>query len=223
MKTTMKFFFMMLMPALLSAGCTKQGPLSNDVMFSDLSLLYQQRQIDSLPSEPLSIAEVNSLMQMREEEKLARDVYKTLFAKWGSNVFNRISSSEQNHMDAVLMLIKKYQLTDPVKSDDIGVFTSVVMQRLYDQLVEKGSKSLSEAFVVGATIEDLDLFDLQNLTGLVDNQDIILVYSNLSRGSRNHLRAFNRNIVSMGVVYTPQYISQTTFNEIINGEMEMGR
>ena len=42
---------------------------------------------------------------MREEEKLARDVYLTLYDIWGTPAFNNIASSEQTHMDAVLMLI----------------------------------------------------------------------------------------------------------------------
>jgi hypothetical protein len=56
----------------------------------------------------------------------------------------------------------------------------------------------------------------------VDNKDILYVYSNLEKGSRNHMRAFNRNIENLGSVYIPQYISQAEFDAIVSGSMETG-
>ena len=68
------------------------------------------------------------------------------------------------------------------------------MQTLYDTLVEQGKYSLLDALMVGATIEDLDIKDLQEFSSQIDNEDILLVYSNLERGSRNHMRSFIKNI-----------------------------
>jgi hypothetical protein len=181
-----------------------------------------QLTIDSFPKEPLSDAEKNSLILMREEEKLARDVYTTLYAKWGSRPFSNISSSEQTHMDAVLTLLKKYDITDPVGPNGVGIFQNTTMQNLYKQLVDLGNKSSLDAFKVGATIEDLDIFDLKRLSAEVDNKDILFVYGNLERGSRNHMRAFNRNIQNFGSAYVPQYISQAEFDAIVSGSMETG-
>ena len=53
----------------------------------------------------ISDEEATGLIFMREEEKLARDVYLTLYDVWETAVFDNIASSEQTHMDAVLMLI----------------------------------------------------------------------------------------------------------------------
>ncbi len=39
-----------------------------------------------------------SLIFMVEEEKLARDVYSTLYAKTGLNQFKNINKAEQTHM-----------------------------------------------------------------------------------------------------------------------------
>ena len=39
---------------------------------------------------------------MREEEKLARDVYVALGDRWGLRVFENIARAEQRHMDAVV-------------------------------------------------------------------------------------------------------------------------
>lgn len=123
-------------------------------------------------------------------------------------------------MEAVRMLLKKYGLTDPVGSNAVGVFNNTILQNLYSQLVVRGNTSILEAYKVGATIEDLDIFDLKTALINIDNQDIRLVYDNLTKGSRNHMRSFYKNILNVGGTYTPQYITQAEFDAIINSPME---
>lgn len=179
-------------------------------------------QINSLPKEPLNADEQTTLRFMREEEKLARDVYVFLYNKWGTAIFNNISSSEQTHMDAVLQLLNKYNLPDPAGNNGPGVYTSTILQNLYIQLITQGNISISEALKVGATIEDLDIYDLKAALTKVDNQDITLVYNNLMKGSRNHLRSFYSNILNAEATYIPQFITQAEFDTIINSPMETG-
>ena len=159
---------------------------------------------------------------MREEEKLARDVYLYLYDVWGTNIFTNISDAEQTHMDAVLRLIQKYDLADPAQSTLPGIFTDPMLQGLYDSLTAQGSASLIDAYLVGATIEDLDIYDLQRLLLLIDNEDITVVFDNLEKGSRNHMRAFSARLADLNVVYTPVYISEEEYAAIINSDMETG-
>lgn len=169
----------------------------------------------------LTSAEETGLLYMREEEKLARDVYQALYEKWGAQIFSNISGSEQTHMDAILVLLNRYSLEDPVL--DKGQFSNSELQTLYENLVAEGSKSLADAYVVGATIEDLDIADLDKYLLETDNEDIKLVYEQLQKGSRNHLRAFNRQIVrTTGENYTPVYISSSLFEEIVGSGVERG-
>jgi hypothetical protein len=195
----------------ISQGCSKDEPVTATDLIS---------QINALPIEALNDDESNFLLLMREEEKLARDVYITLYAKWNVNVFLNISSSEQDHTDAVLVLLNKYSLVDPVTTDSVGVFTNVRLQDLYDQLVATGSTSLLEAYKVGATIEDLDIFDLKEAISKTDNQDLNLVWENLSMGSRNHMRSFYGQIVGLGSTYSAQFILQEELEAIINSPRE---
>ncbi|MBK7290043.1 MAG: DUF2202 domain-containing protein [Chitinophagaceae bacterium] len=204
-------------------SCSKDDTSANNSNNNgNINLTNLQAQLNSLPIEPLSNDELTSLSFMREEEKLARDVYITLYSKWSVNIFNNISSSEQTHMDAVLLLLKKYNLTDPVGSTAVGVFNNATLQNLYNQLVAQGNNSVLDAYKVGATIEDLDIFDLKNTLLNNDNQDIKLVYDMLTKGSRNHMRSFYKNILNTGGSYTPQYITQAEFDAIINSSMEIG-
>jgi hypothetical protein len=171
----------------------------------------------------LSVKEQEWLVFMREEEKLARDVYTTLGDKWGVQIFSNISTSEQTHTDAVQNLLSSYNIPDPVKSDEVGVFQSETLQKLYTDLVAEGEQSLVQALKVGAEIEDLDIRDLDIAMSETKNENILQVYANLQKGSRNHLRSFVRQLESRGEKYAPKYISLEEYNSIISSEQERGR
>ena len=176
-----------------------------------------------IPSDDLSTEEMDGLIFMREEEKLAHDVYVALYAEWGEQVFDNISQSEQTHTDAVLALLEKYEIPDPVGDNAEGVFVNTDLQTLYDELVAEGSppNALTNALVVGALIEEIDIIDIQKLVDELDgNPDIAIVYENLMKGSRNHLRAFVKNLASQGVDYQPSHLSQEAYDAIINGDIE---
>jgi hypothetical protein len=171
----------------------------------------------------LSEAEENGLLLMREEEKLARDVYTVLADKWQLNIFSNIAQSEQTHMNVMGGLLETYSITDPVVDDTVGVFTNPELQALYLSLVSEGSVSRDSALKVGAQIEDLDIYDLERLLSETNKPDIISAYQNLQKGSRNHLRAFIRQIERNGGSYTPSYISVSDYQNIINAQQERGR
>lgn len=150
----------------------------------------------------LTTEEIQYLTLMREEEKLARDVYDVLYQKWGLRVFDNISDSEQKHMDAVLKMLNKYDIDDPALgpgnfSDESG------LQGVYDDLIDKGNLSVIDALKVGVDIEMLDIEDLEEA---LDNTrdtltDIETVYNNLMDGSHRHLDAFQTNLEKRGVIY----------------------
>ncbi|WP_456368240.1 DUF2202 domain-containing protein [Thermococcus sp.] len=172
--------------------------------------------VSTYPAEDLSPEEVEAILYMREEEKLARDVYLTLYNKTGLPIFENIANSEQRHMDAVLSLIEKYNLTDPVAGMGVGEFNSTEMQKLYKKLVSQGSESEVEALKVGALIEEIDIRDLEEWLKHVDNQDIKAVFESLRNGSKNHLRAFTRLLQNKyGITYTPQVLSEEEYRSIV--------
>ena len=172
----------------------------------------------------LSDAEIQGILYMREEEQLARDVYLTLYDKWGLATFQNISGSESTHMDAVKTLIDRYDLADPAEDKGIGVFVDETLQGLYDQLVAEGSQSLSSALRVGAAIEEIDIIDLEIHMGETDTLDIQVVYENLLKGSRNHLRSFVMTLSRQeGETYQPQYLDPTTYEAMVGSDTERGR
>ena len=204
MKTTKKLIGFALILSLLSAfPALARGPLS------EASRLQTQQSVTTL-----SEAEQETLLFMREEEKLARDVYIVLYKSWNKNIFKNISSSEQQHMDAILKKIKIFGLTDP-NSSKIGSFINLDLQKLYNELIYQGRLSYNDALTVGATIEDRDILDLMNAIKGTKNLALKTTYQNLLEGSKNHLRAFVGLLKNQGIGYNPQFISQDLFDAIL--------
>lgn len=201
----------------------KEGVLITEFDTVDESdLLSIDSQLTSLEEESLSEQEITGLLLMREEEKLAYDVYTTLYDFWGQSIFYNIAQSEQTHQATLDTLITKYHLTNPTEGKGAGVFRNIELQALYTSLVEQGKESLTEALTVGIAIEELDIRDLRNLSEEADNEDLLLAYANLEKGSRNHLRSFTHILQKNGGDYQAQYLTDEEVKAIINSAYERG-
>jgi hypothetical protein len=179
-------------------------------------------QASSLETSTLDATETANLVYMREEEKLARDVYITFFESWSLPVFDNIAASEQTHTSTVEDMLEKYRVTDPVADDSVGVFVDPKLASLYTTLVAQGSASSLAALYVGAAIEEIDMIDLQAAIDVSDNADIRQLYENLMSGSRNHLRAYVGQIEDLGIVYEAQYLTQEEVDAIVDSPLERG-
>ncbi len=180
------------------------------LMFSSCS-----KDNDNQSSIPLTQAEIDDLKFLREEEKLARDVYLFSYNKYQVSIFNNISQSEQKHMNSVLNLMNKYGIPDSA-STEIGVFNNTDLQQLYTALTTQANISLIEALKVGATIEDLDINDIDDFISNTNKSDILNVYDNLTCGSKNHIRSYTSQLSSNGETYIPQFISNEYYITILN-------
>jgi len=177
----------------------------------------------ALPAGELTAMEAGGLAFMREEEKLARDVYLTLYEVWNMPIFQNIAGSESTHMDAVLTVLERYGLEDPSAGKAVGVFENPALQGLYDELVDLGNQSLADALKVGAAIEEIDILDLEERLAQTERSDISMVYESLLKGSRNHLRSFTSTFERQtGEVYVPQYMSQEAYSTITATGIETG-
>jgi hypothetical protein len=167
---------------------------------------------------PLTADEIAGLIFMREEEKLAHDVYLTLYQQWGLAIFNNIANSEATHMASVKTLLDRYGLTDPAAGNSVGEFENAELQALYNQLIAQGRQSLSAALKVGGAIEEIDILDLKERLATTTRSDIRQVYTSLLNGSYNHLRAFANTLkMQTGEVYQPQYLDAATYQTISAG------
>ncbi len=185
---------------------TFRGKAKRCFVVGGLLLLLSITSVGYVQAVDLTDDEIYWLTYIREEEKLARDVYLYLLDLWGSPIFSNISVSEQRHMDAIKTLLDRYGIPDPVilnpdGQDVKGVFFNQDMQDLYTKLIQNGTVSLVEALKVGVFIEETDIADLKEGIVTTTRRDITKVYTNLLQGSLNHLDAFCSNLARLGLNY----------------------
>jgi hypothetical protein len=177
-------------------GCNSSDPLSSADVQADQHAMAHSSIAGGAPSSvtsgTISAGEREDLLLLREEEKVARDVYRMMYQRWGVRVFDNISNSETSHMTAILTLLNRYGIADPVGINDVGVFANQQLQESYNQLLARGNASLAEAFRVGVAIEVTDIVDLEMALDRADKRDIDRVYTNLLTASEKHLSAFSR-------------------------------
>jgi len=166
----------------------------------------------------LSIEDKNALMFMLEEEKLARDTYEYLDGLYAINQFSNIKLSEQSHVNAISALLDKNEI--PYTIQPYGKFENQELQELYNQFVEYGQSNRDNALEVGATIEDLDIVDLQEFIEATSNTSLISVFESLQCGSRNHLRSFVKAIENANEIYEPQFLTLEEYNDIVEDTNE---
>jgi hypothetical protein len=178
----------------------------------------------SVNAQSLSENEKAGILLMREEEKMARDVYQALNEKWDQMPFAHISESEIRHMAEMKLLIDKYKLQDPVEktADKRGEYENQLLKSLYAELTASGKTSLEAAFRAGAKVEEVDIRDLKEAMARTSNEEIKSTYTYLVRASENHLRAFVRNLKSLGINYAPVVMGKAEFDAIIDSEHGKG-
>jgi hypothetical protein len=231
MKTIFKNLFMAGLVLTMLTGfnsCTKEQTGTEEDAYtnilkniSDENEFFTGRnsQCTSLSSTVLSEEEMKILVEIKEEEKLAHDVYVYLYQEWGSKIFYNISLSESRHMESVVLLLKYYGSADTLIAD-AGVFSTDKLQTLYNDLINAGSVSLADAYKTGAYIEEMDIKDITGVLQVVTESNIVNVFENLLQGSRNHLRAFNRQLTNLGITYTTTFISEEEFDAIVSSPLE---
>ena len=186
--------FALLALILLPAGVLAVEAQGTGSMYGSPDGTTVTASVGSAQTFALTADEISWLTHMREEEKVARDVYLRMYDNYKAPVFKNIAISEQRHMDAIKKLLDTYSVPDPSAGKGIGEFTNPDLQKLYDDLIVQGSISKVEAFKVGVIIEETDIDDLNKAIAAARHDDIITVYNNLLLGSCNHLDAFESQL-----------------------------
>jgi len=168
----------------------------------------------------LSQVDERTLVFLTEEEKLARDVYLAMEAKWGAKVFNHIAEAEQRHLGRAIELAtaKGVRLPKSITEGNAGKFHDKNLQKFYDELTASGNTSLEAALRAGARIEETDIRDLKMALEATDDESLRTAYQYFIDASGNHLRAFNKNLAAQGATYSPVLLPQSDFDAIVGDE-----
>ncbi|MFY9262328.1 MAG: DUF2202 domain-containing protein [Actinomycetaceae bacterium] len=140
-------------------------------------------------------AEAAEIAFMREEERLARDLYQAFADAYDdARPFSSIVKSEQRHFDRMGSLLEKYGIEDPSQGAVPGVYADQALQDLYDQWYAQGMTSIEDAYQVGVDLEALDIADLDDAIAVATTADVVTAFEQLKAGSENHLSAYQRNV-----------------------------
>lgn len=169
----------------------------------------------------LTANEIEFLYAVREDEKVARDLYTSFYKKYALTPFANIGAAESNHIKAVERLFDYYQIKYP-EVGPAGVFANTTRQDLYNSLLSQGNISALEAFKVMAKDEETGIVNYKEVIKTIVNPNIKMVLENLTKASENHLKAAIRQITALGGVYTPVLMSVSEFDTIIASGFQQG-
>ena len=180
--------------------------------------------INSYPKYSLTQDNKNDLAFMGNEERLAYDVYMSLYdyhKNRGDEIkqlYNISTKGETKHIQKVRDLINKYNITkddltilttSPVSSSTTeqsalpsGKYDIDSIQNLYNTLSSKGKNSVKDALEVGCMVEVTDINDLNPKiehaisSGAEDLEDAFVF---LRDGSYNHYWSFDKGLKNIGI------------------------
>lgn len=134
---------------------------------------------------------VKNARYMREEERMARDLYQAFADAHGSDTaFARIAKAEQRHFDAIGRILTRYGIEDLSAGKEAGKYAEPKLQKEYDRLLAQGKESLAKAYQAGIEVEKADIADLDDVIKQTTAPDAKRVFENLRNGSLHHLDAF---------------------------------
>ena len=169
----------------------------------------------------LTADEIEFIYAVREDEKVARDLYFSFFGTFGLKPFENIGKAEDNHIKATEKLFDYYEIDYPALSEN-GKFENAIRQKLYDSLLLKGTPEL-EAFKVMALLEETNIAEYGEVLKTIVNPNIKIVIENLAKASVNHFKAAIRQITALGGTYAPSLMTQEQYRAVIAVGFEQGK
>lgn len=132
------------------------------------------------------------LNYLRQEEKLAHDLYVLADSLYGAQQFGNIAQAEVHHGQAINSLLAGYSMADPNAGQAEGVFTDPQIQKTYNELAARIRQSQDEAAQVGILAEKTDIADLKKTIDSSPPAAVKSTLSHLVTASERHLQAFTR-------------------------------
>lgn len=230
-----KFFnSLMYSGALLLAmtACTKNNDASDSESTSSLKIInvssegittYNVSNLCTVydSTAVLTADQIEFLYAVREDEKIGKDFYAAMLAKFpAERQFIRFSQSEINHIAAIENLLNYYEIQYPVLGNP-GVFADSARQAKYIAMIAAATDSMA-AYQVAAALEEENYVAYREVAKDTSNYNVHVIMKHLAIASENHLRALVHRITLMGGTYTPQLLTQSEFDQVIHNPFDRG-
>jgi hypothetical protein len=196
--------------------------LKHNVAYGEaiMTLSGEQATPQGATAATLNERENSGLLFIWEEEKMARDLYTALYEKQSDPIFSDLARSEQSHMDQARAIMDKYGLATPGNpgKDEQGVYENQTLQKIYNELLAKGTASHEDALKAAAAFEEISIIDLKKELYATQTDDAKTMYQGLLAGSEKHLRSIVRDLENQNIKYDPQYLEREEFEGIIKAK-----
>ena len=180
-------------------------------------------EIDALPYRHPDASAWDALRFAVQQEKLGRDLFLLYYDVWGDVRFLDLYEAEASHRRALVWLLDKYGIADPVHGLPDGAYADLDLQWAWDDWSSAGAAHLTDALIIGATLMEWSIAELQAQSCLaVDTADVTFLYDMLLLASRNHLRMLVSWLAAHGIRYDPVYLPLAEYLDIIETPIERG-
>jgi len=212
-KYLLSFISYLLLIGLFIPSCTQDSSITDSPEKSK-----EGEMMTAQLNEDLEVWEVD-LLTLAKTEKLAHDLYSELNALFPDNpVFEHTAASELVHWTRISDLIATYDnLDDPTRDGDgvaygPGVFDDENddFTTVYSSMLDFAGDDVTKAFKVGYLIECLEILNVSKATTSATDAAIseaLAVYSCLETAEPHHLKAYNWNLLKVGVEYNWELIA----------------
>lgn len=162
--------------------------------------------ITNIEKQDVDSTEIDLLKKQYEEEMMANELYSSFYDMYWVQTFANIAESEAQHMEAVKVLLDRYDISIPTSYDHI--------QSLYEDLKDKWALWLKDALEVWISIEIVDIDDIVTAIKSSDNNDIKIVLTNIGWASYNHMRWFVKALSNNNLTTDIDYSDYLSIDDI---------
>jgi hypothetical protein len=182
----------------------------------DTGLAGLRSELRRLPVRDPSPEEEAGVLYIWESVKASRDLNSNFSTLWQSTVFEEATAADQVNMDAAALLLARYNLPLPPSAGNPGTFESEPLLDLYARFTVEGGESMQAALQASATLQELNILDLQSQMAATDKDEMLAVYGHLLEASARQLWSLVRAIERFGgSPYEPSYLTALGFEEVL--------
>ncbi len=171
--------------------------------------------------DPIGLDQLDDLTYLREALRMQRDLADHFWDRYGDFGWFDLGDASHTLSVAVRDVVEHYGFSDPASGLVPGAYADALVQSDYDRLHAQGDGSLADALYAMQESMELMLLDLEDAsTRAVDHVPLTSLYRVLLAAVRNHMRALDDWMWRRGLVYDPQWLTQTEYQAIVSGPLE---
>lgn len=148
---------------------------------------------------------------------MAYDLYGEFYERWSLSVFHKVQQREAKHVWCVERIMDNYGFTYNTNANS-GSYPDREIQKTYDELTVKGCISDLAALEAAAFIKEKYISRLRERIRYQEDEYVVKVIFLMESAAQSHLRAFVNSIRLSGSDYSPVFLTDDEFSNIMDSD-----